>query len=117
LTVLFSGTPRPVNGEAVLFDSGSDGARLPDGGTLSRLMVRFVGGAAPASLDAGLTLALYVDDLTAPRARVRLADLLRQGGERPLNVRRQPGQAVRLVLLDPAGAWAGAGPEIEVSLG
>jgi Ca-activated chloride channel family protein len=58
-----------------------------------------------------------VDDLTAPRARVRLADLLRQGGERPLHIRHQPGQALRLVLLDPAGAWASGGPEIEVSLG
>jgi Ca-activated chloride channel family protein len=116
LTVLFSGTPRVVQGEAVLFDSGADSARLTDGGTLSRLVVRFLG-ASPASLDAGLTLALYVDDLTAPRARVRLADLLRQGGERPLHIRHQPGQALRLVLLDPAGAWASGGPEIEVSLG
>jgi Ca-activated chloride channel family protein len=116
-TVLFTGAPQPVNGEAILFDSDADGGRLSDGGTLSRLVVRFLGGAPPSSLDAGLTLALYVDDLTAPRARVRLVDLLRQGGERPLNIRRQPGQAVRLVLLDPAGAWASGGPEIEVSLG
>jgi Ca-activated chloride channel family protein len=117
LAVLFSGTPTAANGEAVLFDSGVDGARLPSGGTLSRLAVRFLDGAPPSTVDAGLTLALYVDDLTAPRARVRLADLLRQGGERPLNVRRQPGQVVRLVLLDPSGAWASGGPALEVSLG
>ena len=66
---------------------------------------------------AGLTIALYVDDLTAPRARVRLADLIRQGGERPLNVRRQPGQVVRIVLLDPNGAWAAGAPSLEVALG
>ena len=57
-----------------------------------------------------------MDDLTAPRARVRLADLIRQGGERPLNVRRRAGQVVRLVLLDPAGAWAAGASALEVSL-
>ena len=79
-------------------------------------MVR-LGGASGAPVDPGLTIALYVDDLTAPRARVRLADLIRQGGERPLNVRHQPGQVVRIVLLDPNGAWAAGAPSLEVALG
>jgi Ca-activated chloride channel family protein len=47
---------------------------------------------------------------------VRLADLIRQGGERPLNVRRQPGQVVRMVLHDPNGAWAAGAPALEVAL-
>lgn len=117
LTVLFSGKPRVAGGEAVLFDSGEGGASLPAGGTLTRLVLRFLASDPSEPLDSGLALALYVDDLTAPRARVRLSDLLRQGGERPLNVRYQPGQVVRLVLLDPAGAWAGGAPSLEVSLG
>ena len=80
-------------------------------------MLRLLAGDPSGPLNPGLALALYVDDLTAPRARVRLVDLLRQGGERPLNIRRQPGQVVRLVLLDPAGAWASGGPALEVALG
>jgi len=34
-----------------------------------------------------------------------------------LNVRYQPGQVVRLVLLDPTGAWAAGAPVLEVALG
>jgi hypothetical protein len=114
--VVFSGTPRLAGGEAVLFDSRDAQDRLPAGRTLARLVVR-LGGTSGAPLDAGLTIALYVDDLAAPRARVSLADLVRQGGERPLNVRRQPGQVVRIVLLDPNGAWAAGAPSLEVALG
>jgi Ca-activated chloride channel family protein len=117
LVVLFSGVPPFANGEAVLFDSGAGGASLPPSGKLSRLVLRFLAGGPSGPLDPGLALVLFVDDLTAPRARVRLADLLRQGGERPLNVRYQAGQVVRLILLDPAGAWAVGAPALEVSLG
>jgi Ca-activated chloride channel family protein len=117
LAVVFSGSPTTAGGETVLFDSASGDDRLPSGGRLTRLVVRFAGGTPTGLLDAGLVLALYVDDLTAPRARVRLTDLLRQGGERPLNVRYQPGQVVRLVLLDPSGTWAGGAPALEVALG
>jgi Ca-activated chloride channel family protein len=60
---------------------------------------------APTKVDAGLSLLLFVDDLATPRARVRLADLLRQGGERPLNLQKQPGQMIRLVLHDANSAW------------
>jgi Ca-activated chloride channel family protein len=114
---LFSGAPTFAGHEAVLFDSTTSPGRLPEGGTLSRLAVRFLDGSPTGSIDPGLTLLLFVDDLTAPRARVRLADLLRQGGERPLNVRRQPGQIVRLVLQDANGAWVSSAPHLEVSLG
>ena len=119
LAVLFSGVPSFTDSghQAVLFDSASSSTRLPAGGTLSRLAVRFPDGAPSGPLDVGLVLLLFVDDLTAPRARVRLADVVRQGGERPLNVRLQPGQVVRLVLQDPSGAWRTGAPRLEVSLG
>jgi len=74
------------------------------------------GGGDAGLVDDGLLLVLYVDDLAAPRARIRLTDLLRQGGTRPLNVRYQTGQTVRLVLLDPRSAWASGAPVIEVML-
>ena len=46
----------------------------------------------------------------------RLADLVRQGGERPLNIARQQDELVRLVLRDPTGVWAHKAPRIEVVL-
>jgi hypothetical protein len=54
---------------------------------------------------------------TTPWPRVRLADLVRRSGERPLNLWVGPGQAVRIVLADPAGAWARGASRIEVALG
>ena len=76
-----------------------------------------VGTPAPESIDPGLSLLIFVDDLSSPRARVRLADMMRQGGGRPLNRLKSPCQVVRIVLMDPTGAWAGDAPEIEVATG
>src|SRR5262249_52358648 len=97
----FSRVPSFTGSEAVLLRSGrpGDAATLPATATFVRLRVEFPTGPPSAdSLDAGLSLLLFVDDLAAPRARVRLADLVRHGGERPLNLRREAGQVVRLVL-------------------
>ncbi|MCC2668439.1 MAG: Vault protein inter-alpha-trypsin [Armatimonadetes bacterium] len=74
------------------------------------------GDPAVKSVDSGLALLVYLDDMASPRATVRLSDLLRQGGKRPLNLRRSAGQRVRIVLADPNGAWATAAPPIQVTL-
>jgi Ca-activated chloride channel family protein len=119
-TPLFSGVPKFTKGEAVLFDScrAEDAKKLPDRVTLSRIALRFPGATLqPESLDHEVSLLVFVDDLASPRARVKLADLMRQRGERPLNLRKLPGQAVRIVLSDPAGVWAQNAPHIEVALG
>jgi Ca-activated chloride channel family protein len=114
--VLFAGVPATSEGEALLWDSEAGDERWPDTVRFTRLVVRFRGGAPDAeALDPELALLLFVEDLAAPRARVTVADLLRQGGERPLNLRRLPGQRVRLLLQDPNGAWRAA-PRIEVAL-
>lgn len=115
----FSGTPRFAGNEAVLFDSAqSEGAkRHAAARVLTRLRLRVAGGKVdPALLDTDLTIAIYVGDLAAPRARVRVADLLRQGGERPLNLTWSVGQPLRVVLLDPNGTWARQAPSIELEL-
>ncbi|MGH9935544.1 MAG: VIT domain-containing protein [Blastocatellia bacterium] len=117
-TVLFSGRPQG-SGAIILFDSARDQAvhHLPEAGTINRLIISFPGGAPAAdSLGAGLCLLLFVDDLATPRARARLADLARQGGARPLNLSRRPGQVLRLALIDPAGVWSAGAPHIEVAL-
>jgi len=116
---LFSGIPQFANGEAILFDSfrDQDAGKLPDSTVINRLEVRFPDGIPDESLAPGLTLLIFVDDLSSPRARVRLADIVRQRGERPLNLLKRQGQVVRFVLLDPDGAWAQTAPRIEVALG
>jgi Ca-activated chloride channel homolog len=111
--VVFRGRPAFTGGEALLFDSAADGTGMLTGAVIRWLRLRFPGG-APATVERGLTLLIYVGDLSEPRARVRLADLLRQ--ERPLNLRRQGDEVVRLALVDADGAWAAAAPEVEVAL-
>lgn len=101
----------PADG-AVLFDSAS-GA-----GQFTFLSVVFADKAITAdAIDSELTLLLFVGDLASPRARVKLVDVLRQGGRRPLNIRRDANQAVRLVLADPSGAWKAGAPAMEIVLG
>jgi hypothetical protein len=116
-TVLFAGRPQG-SGEIILFDSARDQAvhHLPEAGTIKRLIITFPGAPVANSLDAGLCLLIFIDDLATPRAKVRLFDLARQGGARPVNLSRRPGQALRLVLVDPAGVWWGGAPHIEVAL-
>jgi hypothetical protein len=59
---------------------------------------------------------VFVGDLAMPRAKIRLIDLVRQGGARPLNLSRKPGEALRLALVDPNGVWTSGAPHIEVAL-
>ncbi len=103
---LFSGIPVFADGEAVLFDTGrdEDNAKLPLSATFTKLEIRFPNGKPDLNaLSQNLMILLFVDDLAQPRARVRLSDLLRQGGARPLNVQRVSGQAVRIALVDDSG--------------
>ncbi|MCB0162368.1 MAG: hypothetical protein KDD83_29725, partial [Caldilineaceae bacterium] len=112
---VFQGT-LPAGPEEVLYDSPGDEA---SGELLSALRVTFDGGSDAAAWDAaalqGVTLLLYVGDTTLPRARVRLADLVRTP-ERPLNVARRPGDLLRLVLVDPEGRLAEKKPAVQIEL-
>ncbi|MBI3967068.1 MAG: VWA domain-containing protein, partial [Chloroflexi bacterium] len=117
--VVFSGAPNLASGEAVLFDSSAAGieATIPERATISKLRLRFPSGAPDAAeLGADLQLMVFVGDLASPRAKVRVADLIRQRGERPLNLSKQPGEVVRIVLVDPAGVWRDRSPRVEIEL-
>lgn len=95
---IFSGAPNWQGDQALLFDSSSDRAALPNGVTFTSVRLTITGGsAAKDSRLKELTLLVYVGDLAAPRARIRLSDLARKG-ERPLNLARNPGDVVRAVL-------------------
>jgi Ca-activated chloride channel family protein len=118
-SALFEGVPVFAGQEATLFDTArsEDANRLPANALLTRLTVRFPDGAPDADALGGDTaLLLFIDDMAAPRARVSLADLIRQGGSRPLNLRRSGAQAVRLVLTDPSGMLARDQVRLEVRL-
>ena len=120
LVSVFLGVPTLGGGDGILFDSlrKEDAAKLPESAEIHRLVVRFPDGTPDySSVDLGLSLLIVVGDLSSPRARVRLADLVRRRRERPLNLVRKPGEVVRILLLDPDGVWAQKAPQIEVSLG
>ncbi|MCB0130334.1 MAG: VWA domain-containing protein [Caldilineaceae bacterium] len=108
--VVFTGPVQVDAGCALLADDFS--ATIPDGALISGLRVEVAATDRSALEDArsaagaGAQLLLYVGDLAEPRARVRLRDLLRQGG-RPLNLRKQQGDVVRLVLDDPGDILGG----------
>ena len=108
----YSGVPITTNGEAVVYDSSgrSDGATF-----IRKLKVKFPNG-APAILDKGLKLLIFVNDPVVPRASVSLADLVLMGGVRPLNVSVDAGASIKIVLVDPNGAWATKAPKMEVRI-
>lgn len=116
---VFDGAPIFANGQAMLVDTGAGDAGEPLAAVrlLTGLVVAFLDSApSAASIDRGLTLLVYVGDRGMPRARVRLADLMRAGGRRPLNVRRDPDEPVWIVVEDANGAWAGGAPRLTVTL-
>jgi len=118
-TVIFSGNPTFVAAEAVLFDSsrGEDAGKVAESATIRLLEVRFPDGEPERSaLGPGLALVIFVGDLASPRARMALGDLLRRRGQRPLNISKAKGDIVRIVLVDPQGAWRDGAPRIEVGL-
>lgn len=118
-TMVFSGTPQFVGGEVTLFDTSldQDADKLPEETLLSRLVVRFPGGTPSLASVKGLLLLIYVGDLTTPRARVGLVDLLRQRSERPINIMRRGGERVLVALADAAGTWKRNAPRVEVEIG
>lgn len=117
---LFSGIAQHknvLNGEILLFDSTQEANSLPSGIPLRGIQVNFPDGKPNArELDRELTLLLFVGDLSQPRAKVRLIDIARMRGKRPLNVMRASNDPVRLVLADPNGAWKSKSMRLEVTL-
>ncbi|MEI6796951.1 MAG: VWA domain-containing protein, partial [Methanomassiliicoccales archaeon] len=94
---VFAGVPMWNGDRAVLFDSDRDGAKgMAD--ALSMLRVE----AEDTELE-GLTLLLYLEDMQAPKVRVRLTDLRDLGGSRPLNLLYR-GERLMLVLVRGPGA-------------
>jgi hypothetical protein len=118
-TVIYSGAPEFDGGEALLFDSsrGEDAGKLPESGTLGALQIRFPDGTPDhKTLDPELKLLIFVGDLASPRATVRLVDMVRRRGQRPLNVAKTKADIVRMILVDPNGAWRESTPMVEVAL-
>jgi Ca-activated chloride channel family protein len=117
--VLYSGVPQFEGDEAILYDSSreKDADKLSGLVTLRGLEVRFPEGTVDRErLDARLRLLIFVGDLASPRAMVRLVDLVRRRGKRPLNISRADEDVIRIVLVDPQGAWSRGAPSIEVAL-
>jgi Ca-activated chloride channel homolog len=89
---LFSGIPNVSEDELILYEI----ERFGDRGRLTALF-------ASLDDDDGMfdgELALYTGRDPEPRARVRLRDILKQGGRRPLNISIRSNHPIRLVLRD-----------------
>jgi Ca-activated chloride channel homolog len=112
--VIWEGPPTFFGTEAVLIDEAG-GWTLNGSRNVSELLVSFPDG-TPKEVDAGLVLEVFVGDLVTPRARVRLRDLLRQGGRRPLNLTWEAQDPVRIVLKNPAREWRDGAPPIVLRL-
>ncbi|MCS6803019.1 MAG: VIT and VWA domain-containing protein [Chloroflexota bacterium] len=103
--VLFRGS---VPADLVLFDSSRGRGALPPRAVLSRLVAR-----SDARPSGDVWLLIFIGDRSVPRARVRLADLLRQEA-RPLHLAVSPDDDVAVVLVDPHGELVGRFLELEV---
>ena len=115
---LFAGTPVFNGKTAILYDSTrpEQSGRIEAGVDLTRLTVRlFTEPTTAGPLDNGISILIYVDDMASARARVKLADILKQSGVRPLNVHVPENAVARIVLEDPNGAWR-SGDSLEVTL-
>lgn len=101
----------------MLFDSDrtEDGELLRGGGRFTRLAVKFPDSTPDAKSLGGLMLLVYVGDMVQPTVRAKLADVIAQGGERPINLQVSRHDRVRVVLVDSDGAWTKS-PKIEVAL-
>jgi Ca-activated chloride channel family protein len=70
----------------------------------------------PSSLNPGLELVIFVGDLASPRATVRLLDIVRRRGQRPLNLAKAERDVVRVILVDPQQVWKEGAPRMEIGL-
>jgi Ca-activated chloride channel family protein len=112
---LFSGQPSWQGTEAILFDAEDEAAGLPASVMITAIRASTKADLPAADPQAEPQLLIYLDDPATPRARIPLGDLLRQG-ERPLNLRRQRGQRLTIVLRDPHGQLAQAAFQLTVQL-
>jgi Ca-activated chloride channel family protein len=113
---LYAGPVAEVGVRAVLLESAPGDATIPTGVALKGLaLTTDADGAQALGQARDLVLSVFVGDLVVPRAVVRLRDLL-AAGRRPLNVLRQAGEAVQIVLDDQSGAGEPARGRFELRL-
>ena len=87
---------------------------LAGASSISQLKVVFTRAPKADEVDRDLALLIFVGDMATPRAVVKIADLIRQRGVRPLNILVDG--AVKVVLVDPAGDMGKGYLAIEVLL-
>jgi hypothetical protein len=114
---LFHGAAGDLLQPRVLLDTADQPKTLPVPLTLTGVTWAGDAAAQQALAQAGdLSLAIYVGDMAAPRASVRLRDLA-AAGRRPLNLRCHLGERVRVVVEgSPSAPGAGRGGQMELRL-
>ena len=95
---------------AVVYDSDRDSSPFHSG-RLRGLRLK----TTTSPVDADVAFLIFVGDLSTPRARIRVADLV-AGGRRPLNLQRTANQPMRIVVEDPNQSWSQGVPALELLL-
>jgi Ca-activated chloride channel family protein len=115
--MVLSGPPLFVNAVAVLLDTSKDAKGLNDLASymIKNIHVEFPDGTSK-DVDTGLKLLIFISDMVSPRASVSLPDLIKMHGMRPLNVVVH-NESVKIVLVDPNGAWISNAPKMKVTIG
>ena len=107
----FEGTSPAIS--AVLYDTSFDFVRdqLPTTGTMTGLQIDVSEDISEWKPNRNVVMQIFVGDMASPRARIRLSDLLRNPSQvRPLNIQRNSGDDVRVVLTGMTDALAKSSP-------
>jgi Ca-activated chloride channel family protein len=111
LVLRYQGTPSGTERSLVL----AHGASIGEAGVrLSRLRARITD---PRGIDPSMEVWICLDDdRSTPLVRVKLAELLALGGERPLNLAVPAGTSVQVVLWLGDAAWPEAAGELDLEI-
>ena len=106
---VFDGVPTFANDEAVLYDGAFQGQ---EGSLFETLTISL-----DKAVQSGpkMNIAIYIGDLSVPRIKVALDDIIKNGGIRPINMVVRRHERVKIALTDPDGQWM-AGGWIKVGL-
>jgi hypothetical protein len=114
--ILFEGIPTFIRDRATLFDSSKESGVVPNECFIDNIRVELTG-VKPEDISDTLMLEIFIDDMTMPRAKMKLVDLIRGGGNRPLNLIKNMRNDLRVVLTGPREAWVENLSAIKIEMG
>ncbi|MEM3341259.1 MAG: VIT domain-containing protein [Thermoplasmata archaeon] len=116
LLSIFSGKVDLAGPQFTLFDSArsEDLSKIPQHDITITGIVLKAQGANLNSIDRNAAIMLFVEDMSSPRATVKIQDILKLGGERPVNLRCPAGKQIKIVIFDTKKTIAGLTIELSI---